>query len=193
MSGLSMTGSSRRAALRRIFGIMKSQTTPDTSPEISSESLLTGTPNSSSSFLPPGGALPPKHPPKRTGTTPTKETSKMAATPPKRSAALFFNLPQSRIWQPVSPVVLRSMEMAASDPECILWPARDGSVSAGNLEGLIFRFIGDIVDPSGNDHFRRTFLTIYQLFATSERLFNILKRRFESSELDPVAARSRYP
>ena len=83
------------------------------------------------------------------------------------------------------------MEMAASDSECILRPAIDGTVSSGNLEGLVFRVITDIEDPSRNNRFRATFLTIYQLFATSERLFHILKRRFESS--DSAAARSRYP
>lgn len=90
-------------------------------------------------------------------------------------------------------MVLGLMDMAASDSEGLLRPATDGTVSSGNLEGLVFRVISDIEDPSRNDHFRATFLTIYQLFATNERLFHILKRRFESSELDPVAARSRYP
>jgi hypothetical protein len=85
------------------------------------------------------------------------------------------------------------MEMAASDSESLLWPAIDGTVSAGNLEGLVSRVIAEILDPSRDDHFRATFLTIYQLFATSERLIDILKRRFESSGLDPVAARFRYP
>ena len=103
------------------------------------------------------------------------------------------DLPQSHNWEPVSPVVLGFMEMAASDSECLLRPATDGTVSAGNLEGLVFQVITDIEDPSRNDRFRATFLTTYQLFGTSERLFHVLKRRFESSELDPVAARSRYP
>ena len=92
-----------------------------------------------------------------------------------------------------SPVVLGLMEKAASDSEGLLRLATDGTVSSGNLEGLVSRVITDIEDPSGNDHFRTTFLTIYHLFATNERLLYILKRRFESSELDPVAARSRYP
>jgi hypothetical protein len=94
-----------------------------------------------------------------------------------------------------SPVILGSMEKAASDSEGLLRLATDGTVSSGNLEGLFSRVIADIMieDPSGNDHFRTTFLTIYQLFATSERLFHILRRRFESSELDSVPARSRYP
>jgi hypothetical protein len=107
-----------------------------------------------------------------------------------RSATLSIDLPQSRNWEPVSPVVLGLMKMAAGDSECLFGLATDGSVSAGNLEGLVYRVITDIEDPSRNDHFRATFLTIYQLFATSERLFHILKRRFESSEPDP--ARSRY-
>jgi choline dehydrogenase-like flavoprotein len=117
----------------------------------------------------------------------------MAAPQPTRSATLPIDLPQSCNSEPVSPVVLGLMEMAASDSECLLQPATDGTVSAGNLEGLVFRVITDIEDPSRNDHFKATFLTIYQLFATSERLFDILKRRFESSGLDPVATRSRYP
>jgi hypothetical protein len=114
----------------------------------------------------------------------------MAVPQPTRSATLSIALPQTRNWGTVSPVVLSSMEMAAGDSECLLRPAIDGSVSSGNLEGLVFRVITDIEGPSRNDRFRATFLTIYQLFATSERLFHILKRRFESS--DPAAARSRY-
>ena len=84
------------------------------------------------------------------------------------------------------------MEMAAGDSESLLRPARDGTVSAGNLEGLVSRVIADIENSSGNDVFIATFLTIYRLFATSEHLFDVLKRRFESSEHDPVAARSQY-
>ena len=112
---------------------------------------------------------------------------------PARAATIAIDLPQSRNWEPVSPAVLRSLEMAASDSESLLRPAWDGTVSAGNLEGLVSRVITDFKDPPRNDLFRATFLTIYQLFATSERLFEILKRRFESCELDPVASLSRYP
>jgi hypothetical protein len=126
----------------------------------------------------------------RTRTMPTKTSSKTVAT---RSATFSIDLPQSRNWEPVSPVVLGLMEMAASDSECLLRLATDGTVSYGNLEGLVFRVITDIEDPSRSDRFRATFLTIYQLFATSERLFHILKMRFVSSEPDPVAARARYP
>jgi hypothetical protein len=117
----------------------------------------------------------------------------MAAPQPTPSATLSIDLPQSRNWEPVSPVILGLMEMAASDSECLLRRAIDGTVSAGNLEGLVSRVITDIEDPSRNDRFRATFLTTYQLFATNEHLFDILKRRFESSDLDPVAAGSRYP
>jgi hypothetical protein len=193
----STSGSSR---LRRLFGKKRSQTTPDTSPGTISDLLLPDTPGSSDSSLHPGA--PPAKPLSpnmtRTRTMPTKKISKMAAprsvqTAPEstQSATLSIDLPQSRNWEPVSPVVLGLMEMAASDSECLLRPATDGSVYAGNLEGLVYRVITDIEDPSRNDHFRVTFLTIYQLFATSERLFHILKRRFESSELRP--ARSQYP
>ena len=68
------------------------------------------------------------------------------------------------------------MEMAASDSECVLRLATDGTVFAGNLEGLVSGVITDMEDPSRNDNFGATFLTIYQLFATSERLFDILKK-----------------
>ncbi|KAF8497030.1 ras guanine nucleotide exchange factor domain-containing protein [Russula emetica] len=117
----------------------------------------------------------------------------MAPPQPTRAAALFIDLPQGRNREPVSREVLGLMETAACDSERLLRHATDGTVSAGNLEGLVSRVITDIEDPSRDDRIRETFLTIYQLFATSERLFHILKRRFESSELDPVAARSRYP
>ena len=172
----SMSGTSD---LRRLFGKKRSQTTPDTSPGMSSDSSLPST-------------LPAK-PPTRTQTVPTKKHSKVSAPQPTRLASLSVDLPQTHNWEPVSPVVLSFMEMAASDPECVLRRATDGTVSAANLEGLVAGVITDIEGPSRNDHFKATFLTIYQLFATSERLFEILKNRFESSEFDPVAARSRYP
>jgi hypothetical protein len=202
-SSQSTSGTSGSSKLRMLFGNKRSQTTPDTSPGITSDSSRPSTSSSSNSSLQPG-TPPAKPPPNRSRTTPTKtsfpkmatptkKNSKMAAPQPTRSATLFIDLPQSRKWEPVSPVVLGLMEKAASDSEGLLRPATDGTVSSGNLEGLVFRVITDIEDPSRNDHFRATFLTIYQLFATSERLFHILKRRFESSELDPVAARSRYP
>jgi hypothetical protein len=93
-------------------------------------------------------------------------------------------------------VVLDFMEKAASDSESLLRPATDGTVSSGNLEGLVSRVISDISDSSRSDRFRATFLTTYQLFASSEQLFSILKRRFESAELlvelDPASLRSRY-
>jgi RasGEF N-terminal motif len=103
----------------------------------------------------------------------------MAAPQPTRSATLSIDLPQSRNWEPCG---FRFNGDGGERP-----------VSAGNLEDLVSRVITDIEDPSRNDRFRATFLTTYQLFATNERLFDILKRRFESSELDPVAAGSRYP
>ena len=173
----SMSGTSK---LRRLFGKIRSQTTPHTSPGISSGSSLPS-------------ALPAKPSPTRTWTTSTKKNSKVAAPQPTRLPSLSVDLPQTRIWEPVSPMILGFMEMAARDSECVLRRATDGTVSAANLEGLVSGVITDIEGPSRNDHFKATFLTIYQLFATSERLFEILRRRFESSELDPVAARSQYP
>ncbi len=186
------SGSSK---LRRLFGKKKrSQTTSDeTSARINNDLSRPSTSSSSNSSIHPGppSAIPPS--PKRTWTSSSKKSPKVAVPQPTRSATLLIDLPQSRNWESVNPVVLGSMEMAASDSECLLRPAIDGTVSAGNLEGLVSRVITEIEDQSRNDHFRETFLTIYQLFATSERLFDILKKRFESSELDPVAARSRYP
>ena len=92
----------------------------------------------------------------------------------------------------MSPAVLEFLEKVASDPEGLLRTATDGSVSAGNLEGFVSRAITGTVDLSKDDRFKVAFLTIYQLFATSERLFEILKRRFVSRGLDPTHARSRY-
>jgi hypothetical protein len=94
----------------------------------------------------------------------------------------------------VSPAVLEFLETMANDPESLVWHAEDGSVSTGNLEGLVSRVITDTADLSKDAGFRDTFLTVCQLFSTSERLFELLKRRFGSMELDPRAAhiRSRY-
>ncbi|KAH9001757.1 hypothetical protein EDB92DRAFT_1812453 [Lactarius akahatsu] len=119
------------------------------------------------------------------------ETSN-AVPPPSRSASSLSILTPIRNWAPVSNQVLDSLEEAACDSESLLRPARDGSVSAGNLEGLISRVIAGSADPSRDERFKAAFLTIYQLFASSEQLFNILKRRFESAPLDPATARVRY-
>ncbi|KAH9029102.1 hypothetical protein EDB85DRAFT_1555024 [Lactarius pseudohatsudake] len=126
----------------------------------------------------------------RSRTNPT-ETSN-AVPPPSRSATSLPILTPIRHWVPVSDQVLDFLEKAACDSESWLRPARDGSVSAGNLEGLISQVINGSVDPSRDERFEAAFLTIYQLFANSEQLFNILKRRFESASLDPATARMRY-
>jgi RasGEF N-terminal motif len=94
--------------------------------------------------------------------------------------------------KPVSPEVLATMEKMASDAECLLQLAEDGTVSAGNLEGLVSRVIDTTTDSPGGERFRATFLTIYQLFSTNARLFEILKRRFESANLDPTDIRSQH-
>lgn len=174
------------------FGHVRSQTTPDTSPSVNSDTLPPSTPSSGNSFLLRGAPPATRPSPNRSRTMPVKKYSKMMARQPSRSNTTYIDLPQSRKWEPVSRVVLDFMERAASDSECLLRFATDGAVSAGNLEGLVSRVISDIA-ASRDDHFRATFLTIYQLFATSERLFSILKRRFESTELDPITVRSRYP
>ena len=77
------------------------------------------------------------------------------------------------------------MEKMASEAEGMIRLAEDGTVSAGNLEGLVSRVIDRTTDSSSEDErFGATFLTIYQLFSTSVRLFEILKRRFESTAAD---------
>jgi RasGEF N-terminal motif len=103
-------------------------------------------------------------------------------------ATLLVPLPRSRRRQPLSQVVLEFMEKVANDSENLVRHPADGSVSAGNLEDLISRVITDTADPSEDSRLRHAFLTVYQLFTTSERLFEILKRRFRSMELDPRAA-----
>ena len=192
------TSSTSGSNIRRMFpfGHMRSQTTPDTSPGVNSDTLPPGTPSSGSSIILQGAPPATRPSPNRSRTVPAKKDSKMMSRQslrqPSRSATTYIDLPQSRNWEPVSRVVLDFMEKAASDSECLLRFATDGAVSAGNLEGLVSRVISDIA-ASRDDRFRATFLTIYQLFATSERLFSILKRRFESTELDPITVRSRYP
>ena len=80
---------------------------------------------------------------------------------------------------------------AANDPESLLRPAIDGTVSSGNLEGFLSRVIAGSADSSRDQRFKAAFLTIYQLFTTSERVFEVLKRRFEAT-LDPSVASTRY-
>ena len=128
--------------------------------------------------------------PSRSRTTPAGTSN---AVPLQSWSASLPVLTPSRQWVPVSHQVLCFLEGVASDPESLLRPAKDGSVSAGNLEGLLSRVITGSADLSRDERFKATFLTIYQLFASSEQLFGILKRRFESSApLDPATARSRY-
>jgi hypothetical protein len=126
---------------------------------------------------------PPKPP--RSRTTPAGTSNVV----PQRSATI---LAPTRQWVPVSHEVLGFLERVASDPEGFLRPAKDGSVSAGNLEGLFSRVIAGSADPFRDERLKAAFLTIYQLFATSERLFEVINRRFESTSLDPSMARSRY-
>jgi hypothetical protein len=92
----------------------------------------------------------------------------------------------------VSSTVLQSLKRVASDSQSLLKPSLDGSVSVGNLEGFVSRIITGSANASNDSHFKATFLTVYNLFATSERLFEVLRRRFELTELDPTLARSRF-
>jgi hypothetical protein len=102
------------------------------------------------------------------------------------SAAVL--LPQSRKWESVSPAVLESLEEVARHSHGLLQLAADGSVSAANLEGLVCRVITGPLHKIKDGHFRDAFLTVYRLFATSKRLFKILKQRFRPTAL----GRSRY-
>ena len=107
----------------------------------------------------------------------------------RRSQTSCIILPQSCDWESVAPVGLDLLEEATTDSESSLQTAKDGTVLAGNLEGFVSQVISEIADSSRNGDFRETFLTIYQIFATSKKLFNILKRRFETS---PATVDSRY-
>ncbi|KAI0295804.1 hypothetical protein BC826DRAFT_272338 [Russula brevipes] len=117
--------------------------------------------------------------------TATTKIPDMGAPQFPRSASMSTFSPPSRKWEPVSSGVLNSMEKVASESECLLLSAVDGAVSAGNLEGLVSRIITGTTDSAGDDHFRDVFLTIYQLFATSERLLEVLYGQFELSDLHP--------
>ncbi|KAI0295808.1 hypothetical protein BC826DRAFT_272716 [Russula brevipes] len=68
---------------------------------------------------------------------------------------------------PFSPRTLAVMEKVASDTNGLLQLAEDGTVSAGNLEGLVSRVIDRPADSSRDDRFGATFLTAYQLFSTT--------------------------
>jgi len=140
--------------------------------------------------------LPGPSAPSRSQTTPAVTSNVVDHPSPSRSSTSISTsiscLTSTRQWIPVSHEVLGFLERVASDPECWLRPAKDGTVSAGNLEGLLSRVIAGSVDASRDERFNAAFLTIYQLFATNEQVFEILKRRFELNALDPATLRSRY-
>ena len=102
-----------------------------------------------------------------------------------RSSIILANITTIHQRVPASEDVLHFLKSVASDPESLLQLAKDGTVSAGNLEGLISRAIIGSSDSFRDERFKATFLTIYQLFATSEQVFEILKRRFEATDVDP--------
>jgi hypothetical protein len=74
----------------------------------------------------------------------------------------------------------------------LLWFAQDGTVSAGSLEDIAARVVDESKGSSTDHPLESTFLTTYQLFSTSIRLFEIVKRCFESTLLDPTDTRSQY-
>ena len=98
---------------------------------------------------------------------------------------------QGHKWEsPISsPDVLASMKLV-SGAERLLWLAPDGTVSAGSLESIVSRAIDESTASSTDNHFKATFLTTYQLFSTSMRLFEMLKNRFV--DLHPFDTRSLY-
>ena len=108
---------------------------------------------------------------------------------PSQSSIIFITTIRQQV--PASEDVLRSLKDAASGPEALLRLARDGSVSAGNLEGLLNRAIVGFLG-SRDKGFEAAFLTIYRLFATSEQVFEILKRRFQATSADPYIVVSRF-
>ncbi|KAI9508854.1 ras guanine nucleotide exchange factor domain-containing protein [Russula earlei] len=177
-------------------GNSDSSTRPFWKPKKRSQTTLSTTPSIDGDPYPPSSL---NHSPTQ-GTQPRQKRAMTINAPnadplrpqPSRSASVSTILTQSRGWIPVNPVVTRLMETVASDPEGLVRPALDGTVSSGNLEGLVSRVIHGSADLAGDESFKTTFLTIYRLFSTSERLFNVLKRRFESTDLNPAHARSRY-
>ncbi|KAI0303378.1 hypothetical protein B0F90DRAFT_1816199 [Multifurca ochricompacta] len=187
----SSTGESilRTGKLRWPFSLKRSQTTPNTTADTSS---FPSTPGSSNSIvdleMPPD---PKPFPPSRSQTAPAEVSKRVVPHPSQLTNPPISILP-SRHRVPVSREVLDFMEKAASDAECLLRPAKDGTVSAANLEGLVSRVITGTADSSTDEGFKATFLTIYQLFATSVQLFGILKKRFESTNLNPSNIGSQY-
>jgi hypothetical protein len=111
---------------------------------------------------------------------------------PSRSSTILPTITTTRQRVPASEDVLRFLKSAASDRESLLRLARDGTVSAGNLEGLLSRAILGSSDSARDERFKAAFLTIYQLFATSEQVFESITRRFEATSADPSVAGSRY-
>lgn len=131
--------------------------------------------------------------PSRSQTTPAG-TPNVVFTQPLLSATDLPISTSTRQWVPVSheAEVRYFLERVASEDESLPRLANGGSVSAGNLEDLLSRVMNRPADPLGDENFIAAFLTIYRLFATNERLFEILKRRFELKPLDPAMAHSRY-
>ena len=169
---------------------IRPRTTLNTAPDVNGGPLSPSTPNGDTLHV---QKKAPRVKPSTQSRAQTAPTSVPKAEAPRisRSATLLVPLPRSRRREPLSQVVLEFLENVANDSENLVRHPADGSVSAGNLEDLISRVITDTADPSEDSRFRHAFLTVYQLFVTSERLFEILKRRFGSMELDPRAAHIR--
>ncbi|KAH9967848.1 hypothetical protein BC827DRAFT_1263627 [Russula dissimulans] len=192
------TSGNSELSTRRWWGFnshKRSQTTPNTSPSVNDNPLPAGTPSGDKPSMYRTVPQTKRSTPSRSHTTPMKVPDVVTPPPlrqPSRSASVFTLPPPSRRWEPVSLTISKLMEDVASDSECILRPAVDGTVYAGNLQGFVFRIVNGSADLSKDHSFKATFLTIYGLFASNGRLFNILKRQFESTDVNPIHARSRY-
>jgi hypothetical protein len=182
----------RESGARRRWSLMshiRPRTNLNKPPDVNGAPLSPSTPNGDTLHV--QNRAPQVNPsaPSRAQTAPTSVPDAEARI--SRSAPLLVPLPRRRRREPLSQEILEFLERVVNDSENLVHHPADGSVSAGNLEDLISRVIIDTADPSEDSRFRHAFLTVYQLFATSERLFEILKRRFGSMELDPRAAHIR--
>lgn len=73
------------------------------------------------------------------------------------------------------------LQRALEDPEPI-YIERDGFVEAGTLWGLVERLLKESTEFSGDLEFRAMFLACYRAFTTSENVFDVLERKFESED-----------
>ena len=191
LQSASSTGESGARRRWSFMGHIRSRTTLNTTPDVNGGPLPPSAQKSDT--LPVQRRALQVRPSTRTRAQ-TAPTSVPDAGAPQisRSATSLVPLPRRRRREPLSPEVLEFLGKMANDSESLDRHLADGSVSAGNLEDLISRVITGTADLSKDNRFRHASLTVYPLFATSDRLFEILKRRFGSMEPDPRAAQTRF-